>query len=104
MPPPNTAKSQIQRKRILNPKISETSAKTSQEFHWMARRHLETIRLGTNTVTVPGSKIANKTEIDEVKRKAGSIIGNALAWAERQPAPSAEWAEGRVYHDDRKKG
>jgi pyruvate dehydrogenase E1 component alpha subunit/2-oxoisovalerate dehydrogenase E1 component alpha subunit len=50
------------------------------------------------------SKIANKTEIDEVKRKAGSIIGNALAWAERQPAPSAEWAEGRVYHDDRKKG
>jgi TPP-dependent pyruvate/acetoin dehydrogenase alpha subunit len=45
------------------------------------------------------SKVANKGEIDEVKRKAGSIIGNALVWAESQPAPSPESAAGGVYSE-----
>jgi len=49
------------------------------------------------------SKVANKGEIDEVKRRAGSIIGSALAWAESQPAPTPETAAGRVYQGDRKK-
>jgi pyruvate dehydrogenase E1 component alpha subunit/2-oxoisovalerate dehydrogenase E1 component alpha subunit len=46
------------------------------------------------------TKLANKGEIDEVRRKAGSIIGSALSWAESQPAPLPEKAAGSVYHDD----
>jgi len=45
------------------------------------------------------SKIANKGEIEDVKRRAGSNIGNALSWAESQPVPSSETAAGRVYAD-----
>ena len=54
--------------------------------------------------SLKGSKIVNKAEIDEVRRKAGSIIGSALAWAEDQPAPSPESAAGGVYSDARPLG
>ena len=49
------------------------------------------------------TKVANKGEIDEVKRKAGSIIGNALSWAENQPPPLPETAIGGVTNGDEKK-
>jgi len=50
--------------------------------------------------SLKGSKVANKAEIDEVRRRAGSIIGSALAWAEDQPAPLPETASSGVYRDD----
>ena len=50
--------------------------------------------------SLKGSKVANKAEIDEVRRRAGSIIGSALSWAEDQPAPLPETASSGVYRDD----
>jgi len=47
------------------------------------------------------SKVANKGEIDEVRRKASSTIGGALSWAESQASPTPETAAGGVYGESK---
>jgi TPP-dependent pyruvate/acetoin dehydrogenase alpha subunit len=46
------------------------------------------------------SKTAVQAEIDKVARRVEAQLEEDLAWAEKQPAPLPEKAEGGVYGED----